>query len=111
MCSNRGASMFQTDLLKDRVFFLPGDGTGWARSMAFHFANLGASLFIVGRREEPLKETCAAIQAAGGSAGFVTCDVRDYAAVEVAAAAAEEFGRVDTVVNNAAGNFMARTEK
>src|SRR5947209_11019107 len=101
MHSNRGASMFQNDLLKDRVIFLTGGGTVLGRSMALHFAKLGASLFIVGRREEPLKETCAAIQSAGGNASFVTCDVRDYAAVEVAAAAAEEkFGRVDTVVNN-----------
>src|SRR6202043_2099087 len=48
----------------------------------------------------------------GGSAAFAPCDVRDYAAVEAAAQkASEQFGRIDTVVNNAAGNFMARTEK
>ena len=47
-----------------------------------------------------------------GAAAFSTCDVRDYAAVEAAAAKAyAEFGRIDTVINNAAGNFMARTEK
>lgn len=57
-------------------------------------------------------ETCDEIHRAGGAAAFATCDVRDYAAVEAAAAAAEEqYGRIDTVVNNAAGNFMARTEK
>lgn len=57
-------------------------------------------------------ETCEEIHRAGGAAAFATCDVRDYAAVEAAAAAAEEqYGRIDTVVNNAAGNFMARTEK
>jgi NAD(P)-dependent dehydrogenase (short-subunit alcohol dehydrogenase family) len=104
--------MFQKDLLKERAIFLTGGGTGLGRSMALHFAGLGARLFIVGRREEPLKETCAAIQSAGGTAAFATCDVRDYAAVEAAATAADQqFGRIDTVVNNAAGNFMARTEK
>src|SRR5262249_23324975 len=48
----------------------------------------------------------------GGSAAYATCDVRDTAAVErVADEADAQFGRIDTVVNNAAGNFMARTEK
>ncbi|HEX9761196.1 MAG TPA: SDR family oxidoreductase, partial [Candidatus Acidoferrales bacterium] len=63
-------------------------------------------------REEPLRETCDAIRAAGGTAAFALCDVRDAAAVEKMIAAAEkEFGAIDTLVNNAAGNFIARTEK
>ena len=69
-------------------------------------------MFLAGRREEPLKETCDEILKKGGKAAYASCDVRDYAAVERAAAAAEaQLGNIDTVVNNAAGNFMARTEK
>jgi NAD(P)-dependent dehydrogenase (short-subunit alcohol dehydrogenase family) len=104
--------MFKNDLLKDRGIFLSGGGSGLGRSMALHFATLGAKMFIIGRREDPLKETCEEIRSAGGNAAYSTCDVRDFAAVEAAADKAHaEFGNIDTVVNNAAGNFMARTEK
>lgn len=104
--------MFQSDLLKGRAIFLSGGGSGLGRSMALHFSKLGARMFLVGRREEPLKETCAEIHRFGGAAGCATCDVRDYVAVEAAFAAAEDqFGEIDSLVNNAAGNFMARTEK
>jgi NAD(P)-dependent dehydrogenase (short-subunit alcohol dehydrogenase family) len=104
--------LFQPDLLKGRAIFLTGGGTGLGRSMALHFAKLGARIFIVGRREAPLKEVCEEILREGGAAAFATCDVRDYAAVEAAADAAElQFGEINTLVNNAAGNFMARTEK
>jgi len=104
--------MFQPDLLKGRAIFLTGGGSGLGRSMAVHFSKLGARLFLIGRREEPLKETCAEIHRLGGAAAFATCDVREYSAVDTAFTAAEDhFGEIDTLVNNAAGNFMARTEK
>lgn len=104
--------MFEKNLLAARVVFLTGGGTGLGRSMALRLAELGAKMFLVGRREEPLREACAAIRTAGGACGYVTCDVRDDDAVEAAVAAAEkQFGRVDTLINNAAGNFIARTEK
>ncbi len=103
--------MFQQDMFKCRAIFISGGGSGLGRSMALHFAALGARIFLVGRREQPLHDVCDEILRAGGSAAYTTCDVRDYAAVEAAAAKAyEQFGRIDTVVNNAAGNFMARTE-
>ena len=104
--------MFQKDLLKGRAIFLTGGGTGLGRSMALRFAELGARMFLIGRREEPLRVTCDEIHRAGGAAAFTICDVRDYGAVEAAAAKAEEqFGEINSLVNNAAGNFMARTEK
>ncbi|HMI51579.1 MAG TPA: SDR family oxidoreductase [Candidatus Saccharimonadales bacterium] len=104
--------MFQDNLLKNHAIFLTGGGSGLGRSMSLRFAALGARLFIVGRREEPLQEVCAEIMRAGGAAAYTTCDVRDHAAVEAAAQKAEQqFGEITTVVNNAAGNFMARTER
>jgi NAD(P)-dependent dehydrogenase (short-subunit alcohol dehydrogenase family) len=104
--------MFQQAMLKKRAIFLTGGGTGLGRSMALRFAELGARMFLVGRREEPLRKVCEEIHRSGGAAAYASCDVRDYAAVEAAAKAAEQrFGEIDTLVNNAAGNFIARTEK
>jgi len=104
--------LFQSDLLKSKGIFLTGGGTGLGRSMALHFASLGARLFIVGRRLEPLKSVCQEIQRVSGTAAFASCDVRDHAAVEAAAKTAEsQIGEINILVNNAAGNFMARTEK
>src|SRR6202162_5159319 len=104
--------MFQKDLLKGRSILVTGGGTGLGRSMALRFAELGAHLFLVARREEPLKKTVEEIRAAGGHAAYSSADIRNYEAVENAIEAAEkEFGSVDTLVNNAAGNFIARTEK
>jgi NAD(P)-dependent dehydrogenase (short-subunit alcohol dehydrogenase family) len=104
--------MFQSDLLKGRTILITGGGTGLGRSMALRFAELGANIFLVARREEPLQETAEAIRGKGARAAYASADIRDFSAVEKAVAEAEkEFGRVDTLVNNAAGNFIARTEK
>jgi NAD(P)-dependent dehydrogenase (short-subunit alcohol dehydrogenase family) len=104
--------MFQNDLLKGRTILITGGGTGLGRAMALRFAELGAQLFLAGRREEPLKQTAAEICAKGARAAYALADIRDFAAVEAMIALAEkEFGAVDTLINNAAGNFIARTEK
>jgi len=104
--------MFQKDLLKGRTILITGGGTGLGRSMALRFAELGANLFLVGRRKEPLEETAEAIRVKGARAAHASADVRDFAAVEnVVAEAEKELGSVDTLVNNAAGNFIARTER
>lgn len=104
--------MFDRNLLEGRTIFLTGGGTGLGRSMALRMAGLGAKLFLVGRREDPLREVTERIRAANGICSYATADVRDFAAVEAAVSKAErEMGRVDTLINNAAGNFIARTEK
>ena len=62
--------MFQQDTLKGRAIFLTGGGTGLGRSMALRFAELGARMYLVGRREEPLKEVCSEIHRAGRLGGL-----------------------------------------
>jgi NAD(P)-dependent dehydrogenase (short-subunit alcohol dehydrogenase family) len=104
--------VYQPDLFKGRNILITGGGTGLGRSMALRFAELGANIYLVARREEPLAQTAKDIRAKGVKAGYISCDIRDYAAVEKAVdAAIKDLGAIDTLVNNAAGNFIARTEK
>ena len=104
--------MFQADLLKGRAILITGGGSGLGRAMSLRLAQLGAKIFIVARREQPMRETADEVRGRGGTCSFAVADVRDAEAVEAAIAAAEkEFGRINTLVNNAAGNFIARTEK
>jgi NAD(P)-dependent dehydrogenase (short-subunit alcohol dehydrogenase family) len=99
-------------LLDDRVAWITGGGTGLGRAMALRFAELGARLALSGRRQEPLEETAETIRAAGGEAVCAPCDVRDPAAVDRALeGTVGHFGRLDILVNNAAGNFLCPTEE
>jgi NAD(P)-dependent dehydrogenase (short-subunit alcohol dehydrogenase family) len=71
--------MFQIDLLKGRTILITGGETGLGRSMALRFAEIGANLFLVARREEPLRETVEAIRAKGAAAAYASADIRDFA--------------------------------
>ncbi len=99
--------MFQAGLLKDRVIVVTGGGTGLGAEMARRFAELGAHPVVIGRRKEKLDEIAGQISAAGGMASAYACDVRDPAQV---AEVARKLPRVDALVNNAAGNFLAPSE-
>jgi NAD(P)-dependent dehydrogenase (short-subunit alcohol dehydrogenase family) len=100
------------DLLKGQVAWITGGGTGLGRAMAMRFAELGANVAVSGRREEPLAETVEEIRTGGDEAIFATCDVRDPDAVDSALEKiVGEFGDVDILVNNAAGNFLCPSEK
>lgn len=105
--------MFRDDLLKDRVLFVTGGGSGLGLSMTRRFLQLGANVAIASRRLELLEEQAAALEAETGRTVLpVRLDVRDPDAVTAAVDAAyEQFGRVDGLVNNAAGNFISPTER
>jgi NAD(P)-dependent dehydrogenase (short-subunit alcohol dehydrogenase family) len=104
--------MFRTDLLKSKRILITGGGTGLGKGMAQRFLELGATVYICGRRQEVLKETDAELaRATGGSIHSMPCDVRKVEAVEGMMEAIWRNGPLDIVVNNAAGNFLARTEE
>ncbi|WP_231331060.1 SDR family oxidoreductase [Actinomadura graeca] len=97
--------------LAGRAFLVTGGGTGIGAATALRLAGLGASVTVVGRRKEPLETVAAEVARRGGDALAHTADVRDPDAVDAAVeAAVDRFGRIDGLVNNAAGNFVAAAE-
>ncbi len=104
--------MFQTDLLRGKRVLVTGGGTGLGLAMGRRFLELGASLVICGRREQVLKDAAAELgQASSGRISWHVCDIRDAAAVDDMLEAIWKDGPLDALVNNAAGNFIARTEE
>ena len=80
--------------------------------MGKRFLELGASLYICGRREEVLAEAAEELRkATGGTVKTFSCDVRDNQRVNAMIDASARMGRLDALVNNAAGNFLCRTEE
>jgi NAD(P)-dependent dehydrogenase (short-subunit alcohol dehydrogenase family) len=103
--------MFQPDLLKGKRILVTGGGTGLGLAMGRRFAELGARLAICGRREAVLREAAEKLRAeTGAEIAIRTCDIRDAEAVERMIGSLWEEGALDCLVNNAAGNFIARTE-
>jgi NAD(P)-dependent dehydrogenase (short-subunit alcohol dehydrogenase family) len=103
--------MFVNDLLKNKRILITGGGTGLGKASAQRFLELGATLYICGRRHEVLARTEAELrEKTGGSIHSRPCDVRDVAAVEEMIATIWKDGPLDVLMNNAAGNFLSRTE-
>src|ERR1700752_1325179 len=102
--------MFSPDLLQNKRILITGGGTGLGKAMAARFLELGAVVYICGRREEVLEETAAELSARG-SIHAIPCDVRSLDAVEAMIETIWKSGPLDVLVNNAAGNFIARTEE
>lgn len=104
--------MFQADLLKGKRILVTGGGTGLGRAIAEKYLALGAEIHICGRREAVLRQTAQELAAAhGGTVRAHAVDIRDADAVDamvdnIFAA----HGPLTGLVNNAAGNFVSRTE-
>ena len=105
--------MFQAGLLKDKVVLVTGGGTGLGRAMGERFVELGASLAVCGRRQQVIEQAATDIaHATGGETLAQPCDIRQPEQVEALLdAVLERFGRIDALVNNAAGNFISPTER
>jgi len=103
--------MFQPDLLLNKRILITGGGTGLGKAAARRFLELGAEVYICGRREEVLSATKQELaERTGGRIHARRCDVRDAAAVEEMIGVIWADGPLDVLMNNAAGNFLARTE-
>src|ERR1700686_2188140 len=102
------ASVFRDHLLAGKTAFVTGGGSGIGQRMAERFAEHGAKVMLVGRKQEKLDAAASAILSFGGTADTAAADVRDYPAVEAALQRTrDQFGDIDILVCGAAGNFPA----
>ncbi len=104
--------MFRDDILRGERILVTGGGTGLGREMAEAFIKLGATVYICGRRQGKLDETAAELmEAHGGKVVAHACDIRSAEAINAMIDAIwADGGALTGVVNNAAGNFISRTE-
>ena len=105
--------MLREGSLKDKVFVVTGGGSGLGKAMTKYFLELGAKVVISSRNMEKLEKAKIELEEqTGGVVLPVQCDIRDYAQVEaMLKSAIEAFGKVDGLLNNAAGNFISPTER
>lgn len=104
--------LFVDGILAGHVAFVTGGGTGITGGVARALAEAGAAVSLVSRQMDHLEPAAAAINEKGGKAFAVAADVRNPAEVENAInATIAEFGKIDIVVNGAAGNFLCQAEQ
>lgn len=107
--------MFDEQVLKDKTAIVTGGGSGLGKAMASYFNRLGANVVITSRTKEKLDAAADEMRKEnpnGGKILTIAGDVRDYESVEnVVKTTNDEFGQIDILLNNAAGNFISPTEK
>ena len=104
-------SVFRAGLFDSQVALVTGGGSGIGRGIADTLAALGAHVVLASRKQERVDAAAAEIRAAGGKASGVAVDVREPERVQqMMADVAATHGRIDLLVNNAAGNFYAPSE-
>ncbi|MEX2595190.1 MAG: SDR family oxidoreductase [Anditalea sp.] len=110
---NYTQGMLREGALKGKTILVTGGGTGLGKAMGTYFSQLGAHLIISSRKMEVLQNTAEEIEnKTGGKVLPLACDIREIGQVEkMFDAAIHHFGRVDAVLNNAAGNFISPTER
>lgn len=105
--------MLKDGALQDKVIVVTGGGSGLGESMTKYFMELGAKAAITSRNIDKLQTTAQQLEEqTGGKCLPVQCDVRHYDQVEaMLQKVLDTFGRVDVLLNNAAGNFISPTER
>ncbi len=101
-------SIFRPHLLQNKVAVVTGGSSGIGLRMAERFAEHGAAVVLVGRKQEKLDAAAAGIRAAGGTVETASLDVREYAELEKAfQKTRDSLGEIDILLCGAAGNFPA----
>lgn len=101
--------IYKDDILRGHVALVTGGGSGICKGIARAYAKLGCEVAITSRKQDALDAAAADISAeTGRDVLAVAADVRDASALAaVVARTVERFGKLDTLVNGAAGNFLA----